>query len=947
LLFLKQLHSVEGVPAILSLNELSDGTALWKLFEKIVGTGSLDNQLTTTQSPLARKFCIQKLVEQLRIFCQSYLQVDIGNDLQKINLDVIAQGENGSKEYKDQIIALLQIFLYVATNGPKNAEINLKILTLSPEDQRVLMFIIEKKIQQYEETSMNSNYNVMATPVKRLAALVLSSPDSRAANEHRNSSETTDYKKLYEKQRDEFQSLAQINRQLQEDKENFHKEKKAMLKEISYLEECNSKLKQECQRLTQRLAELEEKEKQREDKLFLSSPLDTEKLRRENEELKEILREKEKTLLLLKSEVSKCSQYKSEIQNLKDELDITKEKADSAKQLETKLNKANIKLASLQNLKQTVKKLEADNDSLLHEKVRLQETSQREINNLRRKIECYEKQIFETSKRITQLEFLSGQKEAEVAHLRERVTLLEQEVATKDAQLKVAKELKNSAAASLTNENCTPLRTPMKTPAQALMSKSPECELLAEVLMTPSRKESLLREEERQRLQTPPHVKQERDELNSRIEFVTQQYQQLQHEYLLQVESLKKEIENRNTIIESLKSQISEHLQEVQILNEKLSKNQSFTKKLEESFRNKLHEYVAKLSTAENHIVELEAEKQILQKEVETLKDQQQQHRGTDPNFCDMKEGLNSNTAELINSEFQQKIEEQRKLINEQQVKIQEQNKQFEQLRQIYEESKQMQMEETASLEKEKKMLLEEVTQMKSELEKTLCERLQLQNQLQQQCLQMEEHKKTQEKLKHEIQQYQELCCSLEKKCQQMMNSLKQNEQHLPQSGDNISLTTPLNSGLSSANTSVTTSLKESIDKIAEDSGNKDCVKYEDLVFRENQSEEMIQTQRENELVSMSLTQGQDAKEIPTIRKNSLWDKENDPSSFTINNVPARKDGRTTFTKSLGPARRVHSQDAQTTHRLSRLAAKALANHGIRLSLKMQNSTPTSSNLDQ
>jgi chromosome segregation ATPase len=160
----------------------------------------------------------------------------------------------------------------------------------------------------------------------------------------------------------------------------------------------------------------------------------------------------------------------------------------------------------------------------------------------------------------------------------------------------------------------------------------------------------------------------------------------------------------------------------------------------------------------------LEAEKQILQKEVETLKDQQQQHRGTDPNFCDMKEGLNSNTAELINSEFQQKIEEQRKLINEQQVKIQEQNKQFEQLRQIYEESKQMQMEETASLEKEKKMLLEEVTQMKSELEKTLCERLQLQNQLQQQCLQMEEHKKTQEKLKHEIQQYQELCCSLEKK---------------------------------------------------------------------------------------------------------------------------------------------------------------------------------------
>jgi hypothetical protein len=81
---LNWLHSVEGVPAILSLNELSDGTALWKLFEKIVGTGSLDNQLTTTQSPLARKFCIQKLVEQLRIFCQSYLQVDIGNDLQKV-----------------------------------------------------------------------------------------------------------------------------------------------------------------------------------------------------------------------------------------------------------------------------------------------------------------------------------------------------------------------------------------------------------------------------------------------------------------------------------------------------------------------------------------------------------------------------------------------------------------------------------------------------------------------------------------------------------------------------------------------------------------------------------------------------------------------------------------------------------------------------------------------
>jgi hypothetical protein len=55
---------------------------------------------------------------------------------------------------------------------------------------------------------------------------------------------------------------------------------------------------------------------------------------------------------------------------------------------------------------------------LLRDKVHLQETTQREITTLRRKVECYEKQIFETSKQITQLEVINGQKDAELAHLK-------------------------------------------------------------------------------------------------------------------------------------------------------------------------------------------------------------------------------------------------------------------------------------------------------------------------------------------------------------------------------------------------------------------------------------------------------------------------------------------------------------------------------------------------
>jgi hypothetical protein len=54
-------------------------------------------------------------------------------------------------------------------------------------------------------------------------------------------------------------------------------------------------------------------------------------------------------------QISRISHYESEIQNLRDELDICREKVENVKNLETKLNQANIKLTQMQNLKQRVK----------------------------------------------------------------------------------------------------------------------------------------------------------------------------------------------------------------------------------------------------------------------------------------------------------------------------------------------------------------------------------------------------------------------------------------------------------------------------------------------------------------------------------------------------------------------------------------------------------------
>lgn len=117
---------------------------------------------------------------------------------------------------------------------------------------------------------------------------------------------------------------------------------------------------------------------------------------------------------------------------------------------------------------------------LLRDKVHLQETTQREITTLRRKVECYEKQIFETSKQITQLEVINGQKDAELAHLKvkndisfsnehnficfclakERVTVLEQEVAFKESQLKLSKELQSDHNDPLSDSTkCTPMKS--------------------------------------------------------------------------------------------------------------------------------------------------------------------------------------------------------------------------------------------------------------------------------------------------------------------------------------------------------------------------------------------------------------------------------------------------------------------------------------------------------
>jgi DNA repair exonuclease SbcCD ATPase subunit len=950
---LRWIQTIDGLPSITSFNQLGDGTLLWQLFKKIGGTVSQEIQMdTATISPAVRKIFLQSLVKDLENFCTSNLQVDISPDTQKIDLDIIAQNDNTCKEYHNNLNALLQIFLYVATNGPKNAELNLKILTMNPEDQRVLMRIIEKKIQQYETLSTNANYNARTSPVKTLANLVLSSPVSRSLNDHRNLDGVANYKQLYESERAEVQTLIQQNQSLQDEKERLHQEKKEMLKEIRRLEECNNKLEQQYQQLTERFNELAERERRAENVVLLSDTLYIEKTRRENEELKEILFEKEKTITRLKSEISRISHYESEIQNLRDELDICREKVENVNNLETKLNKANIKLTQMQNLKQRVKKLEEDNEMLLREKVQLQETTQREITALRRKVECYEKQIFETSKQITQLEVINGQKEAEIAHLKvrygisfsmytilfvfhlakERVTILEQEVTFKESKLKISKELQNNHNHNVPLPDSTKC-TPMKSSIPLLpYPTSPDVELLGKALMTPSRKENVLKLEQQISLQTPPHLKQERIELNNRIEFLLQQYQQLQREYLVQNESLKQEFEAKNATIESLKNQISLNSQENQTLNEKITKNQNFTKKLEDSFRTKLHEYVEKLSVAENRIVELEAEKQILQKELETLKENKQQSQSTAIDSSCTKERIDLMTSTKRIEELKRQIEEQTKVIKDQQSKIEEQNKQLEELIQQCEQFKRLRNEETTKYEKEKQQMIEELTRTKSELQKTLREHLQLQTQLRQQLLQIEEHKRKQEKLNQECEKYRQLYYDLETQHRELLSSFQQN------GNDTSSAVAVESSRLSAAGVVMLAPSNEKCTDRKEENNS-----FNDLNQQKTTALENIDLNKEQNFPSSSTAvtplgnQHKDINQPSLESKNTLLcDKENDPSLFSVNGIRIVKEVKPTVTKSLGPAQRIcPPQITQpTTHRLNRLAMKALATHGIRSSLQ-------------
>lgn len=342
----------------------------------------------------------------------------------------------------------------------------------------------------------------------------------------------------------------------------------------------------------------------------------------------------------------------------------------------------------------------------------------------------------------------------------------------------------------------------------------------------------------------------------------------------------------------------------------------------------------------EDRIVELEAEKQILQKELETLKENKQQHQNATTDSCYMKERVDSTTStKTTEDELKTQIEAQKKIIKDQQSKIEEQNKQLEDLVQQCEQLKRLHSEETTKYEKEKQQMTDDLIRTKSELQKTLREHLQLQTQSRQQLLQIEKHKRKQEKLNQECEKYRQLYDSLESKHRQLLSSLQQD-------GNDTSSTVAVESNLLSTDVVLITPPNEKCTDTTEentcsnDPNQQKTTTLENVVLNEEQklpSSSTGVTPLENQPKNIhQLSLG--------LKSNIFYDKENNPSLFSVNGVRIMKETKLTTTKSLGPAQRVCTQATQPTHKLNRLAMKALATHGIRSSLQALTTTQSSCN---
>ncbi|GAM21526.1 hypothetical protein SAMD00019534_047010 [Acytostelium subglobosum LB1] len=382
----KWINSFDGLSEHCdSYKDLADGVLLYEICHQI-STKHFDSTLIPRSDSKDNWVLRTENVNTLLASLDSYFSVELGltGQTTHLNIDSLARDLN-----REEIIKLIELIIGVVVECENKGEYIGKMQDLDPEVQNDLMVIIERIMtdhQQQMSENRRASFDAGEEPIDVYSRSV-SSPNVKDTLSQIESQITQLQKEKSELQV-EIEELTITVTQGEQDKKGWEKEKENLL-------EVCSNLQQSLEYAQKRLDD-----QKQQSSLNMMSDL---RVKEEINNLQQKIEDKEKQVFELRKKVDESAKQANENRDLRDEIDILREKVQNAEATEDKLRKYQHKVEEIAELKRQMKTLEENNDNYLNQILDLEEQV-RKSSSFKTQLETTKQQLMSLKIDNTKLE---------------------------------------------------------------------------------------------------------------------------------------------------------------------------------------------------------------------------------------------------------------------------------------------------------------------------------------------------------------------------------------------------------------------------------------------------------------------------------------------------------------------------------------------------------------
>eukprot|EP01132_Coremiostelium_polycephalum_P000603 gene603-751_t len=377
----KWINTFTGVGECNSLSDLSDGIIFYDIGSQLIP--KYFNEITIKRENnddwVVKSDNIKKVLDGIEEFYRNEIGVSLPSE---VDVDAVTNSD------ESEISKIIEMLIGVVLECENKNEFIENIMRMDQESQNDLMIIIEK-IQTGNHDKQQQQQNQTTTS---------SSTSNSANNKNNQVSEEklialqSQIEKLQKEKENMQADYDELNIQLM----NTTKERNDVMKERESFEELTNHLKEE----------LEESQRQLEETMSQTSSLNAMADQKIQEELKSLhtqIESKDRQISDLKKKADDSAKQMALNRSLRDEIDILREKVDSAKATEDKLKNYQKKIEDINDLKRKIKDLEEQNENYLQQTLDLEDQLEK-YSSIRGQAESSKHQISSLQIEITKLE---------------------------------------------------------------------------------------------------------------------------------------------------------------------------------------------------------------------------------------------------------------------------------------------------------------------------------------------------------------------------------------------------------------------------------------------------------------------------------------------------------------------------------------------------------------